>query len=204
MTAASLTAAIIAGGRARRLGGRSKSDLVIDGTRIIQRQLSVLGQVAEHILIVTNDLHRFRSSGLRVCADLIPDAGPLGGVYTALRRAPTSRTLVVASDLPFLHGPLLRHLHHRLGHADAVVPRDGARPQPLCAVYDRRCAERLRARLDRGALGVTDALDELDVVTLDTAEVGAFEDPRLVFCNVNAPDDLAQATSLASARPDRS
>ena len=96
------TAAIIAGGRAQRLGGLDKSDLVVGGRRIIDRQVSVLGHVAEHILIVSNDHYRFRSAGLRVCADLVPGAGPLGGLYTALVRSPTVRTIVVACDLPFL------------------------------------------------------------------------------------------------------
>ncbi len=198
---ASLTAAIIAGGRARRLGGRSKSDLAIDGTRIIHRQLSVLGQVAEHILIVTNDLHRFRTSGLRVCADLIPDAGPLGGLYTALTRSPTPHTLVVAADLPFLHGPMLRHLHHRLGDAEAVVPRDDHRLQPLCAVYDGRCVPKLRARLDAGRLSVMEMIDDLRVTTPGQNEMSAFGRPTRLFHNVNTPEDLARATTLAGDHP---
>jgi len=36
------TAAILAGGRARRLGGRDKSRLVIGGRTILERQLDVL------------------------------------------------------------------------------------------------------------------------------------------------------------------
>ena len=117
------TAAIIAGGRAQRLGGLDKSDLVIGGRRIIDRQLSVLGHVAEHILIVSNDHHAFRSSGLQVCADLIPGAGPLSGLYTALVRSPTARTIVVACDLPFLTVSFLRHLAARARGADAAIPR---------------------------------------------------------------------------------
>ena len=114
------TAAIIAGGRAQRLGGLDKSNLVIGGRRIIDRQLSVLGHVAEHILIVSNDHYAFRASGLQVCADLIQGAGPLSGLYTALVRSPTAQTIVVACDLPFLTVSFLRHLAARARGADAV------------------------------------------------------------------------------------
>ena len=103
-----LTAAIIAGGQGRRLGGLDKSALVVGGRRIIDRQLAVLGRVAEHVLIVSNDHHRFRCSGLHVCRDLICNAGPLSGLHTALVRSPTIRTMVIACDLAPLSGHEIR------------------------------------------------------------------------------------------------
>ena len=197
------TAAIIAGGRAQRLGGRDKSDLVIGGRRIIDRQLSVLGHVAEHILIVSNDHHRFRSSGLQVCADLIPGAGALGGLYTALVRSPTAPTIVVACDLPFLTVPFLRHLVDRARGADAAIPRTAAGTQPLCAVYDRTCVEPIRARLERGELRVSGLVDDaIRVTDIGPSEVAPFDPGGTLFFNVNTPDDYTRANDLAArSRP---
>ena len=195
-----MTAAIIAGGRARRLGGLDKSDLVIGGRRIIDRQLSVLGQVAEHVLIVSNDIHRFRSSGLQVCADLIPSVGPLGGLYTALVRSPTARTIVVACDLPFLTVPFLRHLTDRMGAADAVIPRDATGTQPLCGVYDRVCAGTIRARLERGERRVSSLGDDIRVTDVAPSEVAPFDPDGWLFLNVNTPGDHRRAIELAAER----
>jgi molybdopterin-guanine dinucleotide biosynthesis protein A len=46
--------AILAGGKATRMGGQPKSFLVVDGRRIIDRQLDVLRPLFEEILIVAN------------------------------------------------------------------------------------------------------------------------------------------------------
>ncbi len=195
------TAAIIAGGQATRLGGLDKWALAVGGKRIIDRQLSVLRHVAEHILIVTNDPHPFRGSGLRVCADLIPGAGPLSGVYTALVRAPTEHTVVVACDLPFLTTSFLRHLVTRVGRTDAAVPRTAAGPQPLCAVYARSCIGPIRSRLERGAFQVSALEQAIRVTHIDAPEIAPFDPHDTLFLNVNTPGDHRRARALTDNAP---
>ena len=200
MTSTVGAAAIIAGGRGRRLGGLDKSQLVIGGRRIIERQLAVLGQVAPRVLVVTDDHHRFCTSGLQVCDDVLPGAGPLGGLHTALTRSPGRRTLVVAGDLPFLSGAFLRHLAVRAPHADAVVPRNAAGLQPLCAVYDSRCAEAIRARIERGRHRLVDLAGWLRVTEVGPDEVAAFDPDGMLLFNVNTPADHARAIARAAGR----
>ncbi len=200
MTATVHTAAIIAGGRGRRLGGRDKSDLVIGGRRIIERQLAVLGRVAPHVLVVSDDHHRFRTSGLQVCDDLLPGAGPLGGLHTALTRSPSRRTLVVAGDLPFLSAAFLRHLTVRAPRAEAVVPRHASGLQPLCAVYDRSCLDAIEARITRGQLRLVELAGALRTTELGPDEVAAFDPDGMLLFNVNTPADYARAVAAAAGR----
>ena len=199
MTATVHAAAIIAGGRGRRLGGLDKSRLIIGGRRIIERQLAVLGQVTPRVLLVTDDHQRFRTFGLQACDDLLPGAGPLGGLHTALTRSPGRRTLVVAGDLPFLSGAFLRHLAARAPHADAVVPRNAVGLQPLCAVYDRDCAETVRARIDSGRHRLVDLADWLRVTEVGPDEVAAFDPDGMLLFNVNTPADHARAVAYATS-----
>ena len=194
-------AAIIAGGRGRRLGGLDKSRLVVGGRRIIERQLAVLGEVAPRVLVVSDDHHRFRASGLQVCDDLLPGAGPLGGLHAALTRSPARRTLVVAGDLPFLTGAFLRHLATRAPHARAVVPRnaDGLL-QPLCAVWDRCCLDAIHARIARGQRRLVELAGSLGATEVGPDEVAAFDPDGMLLFNVNTPADLARAVA-AAGRP---
>ncbi|MGH9346964.1 MAG: molybdenum cofactor guanylyltransferase, partial [Vicinamibacterales bacterium] len=104
------TAAILAGGRARRLGGVDKSALVVGGRSILDRQVAVLRSLTPHILIVASEEDRFRDAGVRVVRDRIPRAGSLGGLYTALVVAPTEQLVVIACDMPFLTAPFLSRL----------------------------------------------------------------------------------------------
>ena len=117
----------------------------------------------------------------------------MGGLYTALVRAPTEHTLVVACDLPFLTASFLRHLATRVGTRDAAVPRSETGPQPLCAVYARSCIAPIRARLDRGALQVSALTQTIDVTHLDAPELAPFDPDGTLFTNVNHPDDYRRA-----------
>src|SRR5919201_1814085 len=49
------SAAILAGGRATRFGGRDKSALTIGGRTILERQIDVLSTVADEVLVVRHD-----------------------------------------------------------------------------------------------------------------------------------------------------
>jgi molybdopterin-guanine dinucleotide biosynthesis protein A len=194
----SFSAAILAGGRATRLGGRDKSRLHIEGAAIIDRQLALLRPLVTDILIVTNEPTRYASLGHEVVADLLPDMGALGGLYTAVRAAPTDRVLVLACDLPFLTAPFLRHLLQRAGDSDAdvVIPRTTDGYQPLCACYARTCAEPIRRRLEAGLLKVTDVFADVRVQELGPDEIAPYDVDGRLFMNINTPDDHARALKL--------
>ena len=186
------TAAILAGGRARRLGGRDKSQLVIDGRTILDRQLHVLHRIADRVVIVANEPARFAGLGVPVFGDLVPDAGALGGIYTALVLA-NEPVLVVACDMPYLTAPFLTRVMGAAHDVDIVVPRAADGYHPLCACYGQACVDPIRQRLDAGVLKVLDLFDDVHVRTIDPVEIAAFDPDGLLLLNINTPDDLARA-----------
>jgi molybdopterin-guanine dinucleotide biosynthesis protein A len=151
------TAAILAGGRASRLGGLDKSRLVISGRTILERQLDALRPVAERVVIVTSDVVRYRDTGLPVVADFVPGGGSLGGIYTALRES-DGPVLVLACDMPFVTAPFLARLLDEGRGADVALPRDAGGYHPLCACYAQTCTDPIRRRLEAGTLKVVDLL----------------------------------------------
>ena len=127
------TAAILAGGRARRFGGRPKLLLPLGDRRIVDRLLAVLRAVVDQVFIVANDRATYAGLGVSVHPDVLGGAGPLGGVHAALRRSRSSRTLVVAGDMPFLNTAFLDHLWRAGRAAEVTIPRPDDGYQPLCA-----------------------------------------------------------------------
>jgi molybdopterin-guanine dinucleotide biosynthesis protein A len=183
-----LAAAILAGGRARRMDGANKGTLLIGRTAIIDRQLDTLREITREIFVVGRDDAAWTSRGLRVIPDEIPDAGALGGIYTAIVRSPRERTLVVACDMPFLSGALLRDLAAVTG-ADLVIPRHAGRYEPLCAIYSRACAGDIRNRLARGMNEASRLPAGVRVTEFDV-------DDDTFFVNVNTPHDYERAKEL--------
>jgi molybdenum cofactor guanylyltransferase len=193
------TAAILAGGRARRLGGLDKSRLTIGGLTILQRQLDLLQGVADRVMVVANDPARFEGLGVPVVPDVVSGAGSLGGIYTAVTAA-TGPVLVLASDMPFLTAPFLSRVFERGLDVDVALPRGPDGYHPLCASYAPACADPIRRRLEAGALKVLDLLTDVRVRELAPDELAAFDPDGLLLLNINTPDDLARAERAWLAR----
>jgi molybdenum cofactor guanylyltransferase len=183
-------AAILAGGKATRMGGRQKAFLEIDGRRIVDRQLEVLRPLFEEILVVANDPAPWRELRLPVHPDVVSAQGPLAGILTAIEAARADAVVVVACDMPFLDPRALAMLRDAPPEADVVVPVVDGRPEPLHARYSRRCAPEIRRRLEGGDLKIARFFDAVATQAIDEATLRAL-DPKLRFLtNVNAPDDL--------------
>jgi molybdopterin-guanine dinucleotide biosynthesis protein A len=204
------SAAILAGGRATRFGGRDKGALIVEGESIQSRQLAALAQVADDLMIVGPDpaarrlppAPRLWRTGqpvagdqaigfpVRILPDRVPGRGPLGGLHTALSEARGEALVIVACDMPFVSAPLLAHLLALTREADAVVPATGRGYHPLCAAYTRACLDSIARRLSKGELKMSGWLDEVRVRAVSDAELCVFGNPDALLANVNTPDDF--------------
>lgn len=184
-----IVAAILAGGRARRMGGAPKALLEVGGRRIVDRQVAVLGPLVDEVLLVVGDAAPYGDvRGVRLVVDRVPGQGPLGGMQAAFGATAAAQLLLVGCDLPFLDAALCTALRDARPDAEAVVPRAGGRPQPLCARYARRVQPLVEARLAAGHRRLLDLVAALDVAWLDLPPGGA-------LTNVNTPEDLLAARS---------
>jgi molybdopterin-guanine dinucleotide biosynthesis protein A len=212
--AADVAAAIIAGGEARRLGGRVKALIEIEGRSVLDRQLDVLAPRCAAIAISSNDAAPFRDRSLPVIPDRQPGLGPLAGIAATLAWCPAPYLLVVAGDMPYIHPGIVDLLLAHRTEADAVVPFVAGLPEPLFAVYARTCLPVVEQRLAAGRRKVAglivpdrfgdDRLGDgsgpvlapgLSVARVDEPALRAV-DPRLrCFTNVNSAADLPPGTA---------
>ncbi len=176
------SAAILAGGRATRFGGRDKSALVVDGRTILDRELEALADIADDVQIVRDDL--------------IPGCGPLGGVHTALTRARHELVIVLACDMPFVTAPFLSYLLSIADGWDLVVPRTERGYHPLCAVYRRTCLPAVTRRLAERHLRMTALFSDVRVREVSGDDVDRFGHRDRLLANVNTPAELAGVEAL--------
>lgn len=189
-----LAAAILAGGRARRMDGADKSALLVGGQTVLARQLDVLRSLTADIFVVGR-----APAGLppdiRVVPDAIQGAGTLGGIYSAIVASPHERTLVLGCDMPFVSEPLIRRL--AVEDADLVIPRSHRGYEPLCAIYSKACAGSLRERIEHGELQASVPPGGVRVVELGPDALAALDPGGWAFTNINTPDDHQRARSHA-------
>jgi molybdopterin-guanine dinucleotide biosynthesis protein A len=192
MTHSTTAAAILWGGQARRFAGRDKSRLVVEGRPIIVRQLEVLRRVASEVFVVGRRDGEPPDPGLTVHDDIIPGAGALGGIHTALEVARAGQVLVVACDLPFLDARVLQELVRLAAGADGAWVRTARGPEPLLACYQRSARGAIRDAILAGRLKAGDLGAVLRIAELDAAALERFGPVDRLLANLNTPDDHAR------------
>jgi molybdopterin-guanine dinucleotide biosynthesis protein A len=192
-----LAAAILAGGRARRLGGVAKGLIEIGGRPIVARARDALAQLATEVLLIAGDPTPYAAlPGLTPVRDRSPGEGPLAGLEAALLATSAEALLVVGCDLPFLDPAVLRLIASHAPEAQAVVPRVAGRPQALHARYSRTVLPEVEARLARGERRLLGLLQGIEVAYLEEPQLRAVDPQLRSLTNVNTPEDVARAQDL--------
>jgi molybdopterin-guanine dinucleotide biosynthesis protein A len=169
----------------------------LGGRRIIERVLAALRPVVDEVLIVTNTPELYAFLELPMVADVYPDHGSLGGIHSGLKAASGQAAFTVACDMPFLSPEIIELVIRRSGEGGVVIPRVGGQLETMHAVYGKTCLPHIEKRLIAGRLKITGFFQSVRVVEIAEEEIGRFCDPRLVFMNVNTPDELRRARELA-------
>ncbi|MEM9973082.1 MAG: molybdenum cofactor guanylyltransferase MobA [Pseudomonadota bacterium] len=193
---------ILAGGKARRMGGGDKGLLELAGQTLIERVIARLTPQCGAIAINANgDPARFAHLGLPVLPDSVPGhLGPLAGVLAGLDWAAEcgAQTIVTAAaDTPFLPGDLAARLltaaeagAHPLALA-ATEEEGRVVRHPTFGLWPTALREDLRNSLQDGTRKVVEWADR------HRAAIALFGGSDAPFFNVNTPEDLATARDRA-------
>lgn len=200
-----VSVAILAGGRSERMG-QDKAFIKVGNRPVIERILATVKPLTVDILISTNTPQPYARFGLRCVADIYPNKAALSGIYSALDAARHPHVLVVACDMPFPNIALLQYLIALAPTADAIVPQvDPLGPETLHAVYSKACLPAIKSRLLANQLRIIDFFDDVSVRYVLRDEVAQFDPQLYAFINLNTPEDLQKAQSIAadSHQPDQ-
>ncbi len=197
---ARLAAAILVGGRSRRMGAnKALLTLVPGGPTMVELVVSAVQAVSNDIVLVGSPADRNRYPALPWLADSPAGVGPLGGIRAALAASHTDRLLVVACDMPLLNPTLLRYMVSCAFDHDALVPQVAGRLHPLHAIYHRSSLPRIEEYLSAGESRVQGWFPGARIAVIPESTV-ARHDPALCSClNLNTPADLDLARQIMAA-----
>ncbi len=191
-----ITIAVQAGGKSSRMG-EDKALIRLAGIPLIERVLARIDGLADEILITTNRPETLAHLNLRMVGDEVPGAGALHGLKTALSAARGEFVLVLSCDTPFVSRELLEHLLSRAHEADAIVPKDGDKYEPLQAIYNRaRCIPAVEAALVSGERRMVSFYPKVHVLPIEEHVLSNLDPSGLSFFNVNTAEDLERAEQL--------
>lgn len=188
---------ILAGGQARRMGGRGKALLPFAGSDLVHRAIDRLAPQCDRVIISANrELERLTALGLPVVSDAVPGfAGPLAGILAGLdwlaEHAPTARLLSVPVDGPFFPVDLGARLKAAAdAHGVAIAcAQSGGRRHGVYGLWPVAMREDLRRALTIDGVRKVEAWLARHDAAVAEWPIKPF-DP---FININTLDDLADA-----------
>ncbi|MCP5003029.1 MAG: molybdenum cofactor guanylyltransferase [Planctomycetes bacterium] len=187
-----MTAIILAGGKSSRMG-RNKALLDIEGKTFIERQVGLLREIFDEIIISANAPSEYSFLPIPVIEDLYPEKGPLGGIYTGLMNSRSPYTFFLACDMPFVALPLIRHLAGLVNGVDVVVPRSGKGLEPLHGFYSKRCIGPIKRELDRDNLRIISFFQEVKVKVVELEHLDLSHGFMESVTNLNTKEDYESA-----------
>lgn len=182
-----VSAVVLAGGRATRMGGADKGWVELAGRPLIDHVLDRLRPQVDEILINANRSQARYQALAPVIGDDSPDyLGPLAGMQAGLAAARHDWVLFVPCDGPALPRDLMARFRAALTpQTELVVAHDGDWLQPVVALLHKSLLPSLSAALAEGErkIDIWFARHNMAVVS--------FADQPDAFINLNSPDELA-------------
>ncbi len=193
---------VLAGGQSRRMG-RDKADLPFGASTLLEHALERLRASGFEPGVAGRQAGApaLASPRTPIVPDLFPQAGPLGGIASALLTLeirPSQFALFVAVDLPLLPGFFLKSLFDRAQSSSAWVtlPQGNGRPQPLCMVLESSLGPALAEAVAAGDLKIMRVLHSLvpksqfDCFRVEVlAAARSWNQSHRWFLNLNTPED---------------
>tara|TARA_R110002096_G_scaffold436105_1_gene668018 strand:- start:22977 stop:23582 length:606 start_codon:yes stop_codon:yes gene_type:complete len=182
-----LLGVILAGGNSQRMGGGHKFLLSLCGTRIIDHVINSMSPQVDTLIVSAN--HEDLDTPLEVVPDLIKDAGPLGGIYTALMLAKErgySKIVTAPADTPFIPDDFVSRLYAHSKNPIVVAKSDG-QIHPVLALWDTELLDDIEMALKNGERKMLSLIKKYRPVQVD------WTDERDPFFNINTPQDLDEA-----------
>lgn len=173
-----MTAVLLRGGQAKRMGYIPKETLLYQGITFQDKLLQELTGFAE---IAISDRH---PGGPGVWADIHKGCGPIGGIHTALSRTSYEWVFVTACDTPLLSKDCINYIiGHITANLDCVVPIVKDTVHPLCAAYCKNILPQLEVLISAEDYRIRSLLSCIRTRYIEMPEQYAD-----CFYNVNTPE----------------
>jgi len=189
MATGNITGIILAGGRARRMGGQDKGLIQLARKPMIEYVINAIDPQVDAIIINANrNQADYEKYGFPVVADQIEGyCGPLAGMASGLSVAKTPFVVTVPCDSPLIPDDLVQKLYSTLQDEDAEIctPLSNGRLQPVFTLMKSELLSSMLDFLNNGERKIDKWFDKHRLAIAD------FSEQPETFININSAEELA-------------
>lgn len=189
-----LTGIILAGGKNSRIS-MTKALIQLGEQTIIERTVHLFQRLFDEVIIVTNKFDDYVCLNAKLTKDLIPETGPLGGLYTGLALSANDYSFVAACDMPFIDPAIILHLQNYTYSRsyEVIVPEFNGFIEPLCAFYSKQCIRSILDHIHQRDFKIRSFYSRVKVKEVPCSH---FKSVERAFFNINTREDLLVARKL--------
>lgn len=184
---------VLAGGKSKRMG-TDKGLVKFKGNPMISHIIEILDKLNLKTSIVSSN-EEYLKFGKPVYKDVIPNKGPLGGLYTALEYSQAPMVLLLACDMPSINSKGIQSLMTVAEPGKIAIATDRTQISPFFACYPRSLKDKVANALLADELKMQDFISKQSYVVLDLNSLGNTE----ILQNLNTLEELKAVESMGNA-----
>lgn len=176
---------ILAGGKSRRMHGKNKAQLTIQGETFLSH---ILKQFAcyEHRYLSTNEQYPNEYPNTEKIIDEYDDIGPIAGIVSAFHQSDIDAFFTIGCDMPWVNKELAEELFSKLSQYEGVFVRDDEHLYALGGIYTRAMLPLMEIQITQGDYRLQQCILQSDVYFIDKKDSTCTTD---ILENVNTPED---------------
>ena len=175
---------LLAGGKSTRMG-EDKAFMIYKNRFLYEHSLSVLSVFSEDILISSSN-PRFEKSDYRLIPDETSGLGPLGGIYSCLKKIKYNYAIVLPCDLPLISGAIIEKLITASENSEITIALNHNNlPEPLVGIYSISAIPAMQEMIESNQFKMQELFTRVK-----TRFVKIPRTSKNTFHNINSPDDF--------------
>ncbi|HZV80979.1 MAG TPA: formate dehydrogenase accessory sulfurtransferase FdhD [Geobacteraceae bacterium] len=188
-----VTGVILAGGKSTRMGS-NKALLAFRGRPLIETVYRTMAELFAEVVVVTNTPEEYAFLPCPKIPDVFIGGGSMAGIHAGLSWSSNPRVFVVACDMPFLDGGVIRGLAGLLGDESVLVPETDGGLEPLHAFYAKGALQALEEVLTADRKKIIDLLLDMGARVVPAEQVAQLSPGFDSFRNINSPEEYSRLT----------
>lgn len=178
--------------------GFDKCKLKVKDRLLIEVISEKLEEVFEEIILLTNDREKFKGLKYKVFEDIIPDSGPIGAIYSALKYSSSTHVFITACDMPVVNLDFIRHMMEfiEIENVEGVVARKSSFIEPLYAFYSKAMLETIENQINKQNYRLLQVIQSSNIHYIEESEVRKYSSDLGIFTNLNYQTDLLELDKI--------